>query len=304
MKITGVSFPEAHLDARSMARLALAGHTILGFDNVMPVFSTKQESSSLGAPTDWGSDRKMPTGRPMAGSMDDPVPLGEFDKFLTNPPMRAVLGAIGILKRELGDSAAVQGKVMGPWSLAFDLYGLETFLVATLIQPDEVRRVLRQLMPVVLASARAQVDAGADCLTVADHCTRDLCGPHAYRDFLMEWHMELAKAIPVPLVLHVCGDTTDRIKYFRETGMAMFHFDSKNGTAASVREARGMPLMGGTGNVAVVRNGNTDIIKADVDDKLTNRIAVLGPECAVPLDAPANNLVLFVKEATQRMKNI
>ena len=51
--------------------------------------------------------------------------------------------------------------------------------------------------------------AGADALTLADHCTRDLCSPLAYRDFLAELHRELRQRIPVPLILHICCDTAD-----------------------------------------------------------------------------------------------
>jgi [methyl-Co(III) methanol-specific corrinoid protein]:coenzyme M methyltransferase len=60
MDKAGVSFPEAHLDARAMADLALAGCEILGFDTVMPEYSVVQEAAALGAQVDWGDRDKMP----------------------------------------------------------------------------------------------------------------------------------------------------------------------------------------------------------------------------------------------------
>ena len=60
MKKTGVFFPEAHLESGKMAALAAAGYTILGFDNVMPLFSVCHESSALGCYIDWGTSRRMP----------------------------------------------------------------------------------------------------------------------------------------------------------------------------------------------------------------------------------------------------
>ena len=38
----------------------------------------------------------------------------------------------------------------------------------------------------------------------------------------------MVERLPVPLILHICGNTLDRMGYIAETGMASFHFDSKN----------------------------------------------------------------------------
>ena len=42
MEATG-AFPDAHLDPEKMADLAISGHTVLGFDVVMPLFSVCHE---------------------------------------------------------------------------------------------------------------------------------------------------------------------------------------------------------------------------------------------------------------------
>ena len=49
MDITGVSFPEAHINSNAMAELALGGYEIIGFDTVMPEYSVDQEVAALGA---------------------------------------------------------------------------------------------------------------------------------------------------------------------------------------------------------------------------------------------------------------
>ena len=63
MDAVGVAFPEAHLHAQSMADLAAAGHTVLGFDNVMPLYSVWHESAALGCPVNWGDRTHMPDSR-------------------------------------------------------------------------------------------------------------------------------------------------------------------------------------------------------------------------------------------------
>jgi len=72
MAETGVTFPEGHLHAEKMADLAMAGHTILGFDVVMPLFSVCHEAAAMGCNVNWGGPDMMPeSGKPIFGDIDD-----------------------------------------------------------------------------------------------------------------------------------------------------------------------------------------------------------------------------------------
>ena len=128
MDLAGAPFPEAHLNARAMADLALAGREILGFDTVMPEYSVVQEAAALGAPVDWGDRDKMPDVKafPKADFSDIEIPVD----FLEKPSCRVVLDAISILRRQVGGSAAIIGKVMGPWTLSYHMAGTQNFLLA------------------------------------------------------------------------------------------------------------------------------------------------------------------------------
>ena len=296
MDVASAGFPEAHLDAEKMAALAAAGHTVLGFDNIMPLFSVWHESAALGCEVDWGDRGHMPTGRPCCSGIE--ASLAVPADFLLRSPCAVPLEAIRWLKRRYGDDVAIVGKAFGPWTLGYHVYGIEEFLVSTLTRPDAVKRAMRTLLEVTVTFASAQLDSGADALSLPDHCTRDLCSPAAYRDFLRELHQELHERIRGPVILHICGDTSDRLAYIRETGLECFHFDSKV-PAADARRLAGerLALMGGTSNFTVVRSGTPEIIAREVQEKLAAHIDILGPECAVPLDAPWANLKALAEQA-------
>jgi [methyl-Co(III) methanol-specific corrinoid protein]:coenzyme M methyltransferase len=296
MDKVGVTFPDAHLDPGKMALLAAAGHTELGFDNVMPLFSVWHESAALGCRVDWGNRGRMPDGHSVCTSIDDPFQVP--DQFLKEPGCAVPLKALQRLKKEVGSEAAVVGKVFGPWTLGYHVFGVEEFLVASLLEPDKVKHHMRRLLEVTVAFAGAQIEQGADAITLADHCTRDLCSPETYRDFLAEIHQELHERIRCPLILHICGDTSDRIEYIRKTGLECFHFDSKV-PAAEARRLAGekLALMGGTGNISIIRNGTAEMIEKDVAENLRAGIDIIGPECAVPLDASYENLKTLAQVA-------
>ncbi|MCX5822869.1 MAG: MtaA/CmuA family methyltransferase, partial [Deltaproteobacteria bacterium] len=190
MKACGAFFPEAHLNARTMADLALAGHELVGFDTVMPEYSVHQESAALGCEIDWGSETRMPDAKtaPHADFSDVIVP----ENILEKPSFRVVLDALSMLRREVGGQAAIIGKVMGPWTLSYHMAGTQNFLLQLgLGEKDKINRMLRQLMPVTIAFANAQFRAGADAVVLADHATGNLVGPYHYRDYLLPIHQEI-----------------------------------------------------------------------------------------------------------------
>ena len=302
MEKVGVFFPEAHQVPEQMARLAAAGYTELGFDNVMPLFSVWHESAALGCEVNWGDRSRMPDGRACYQSIEHEISIPQ--DWLQRPSCAVPLEAIRLLKKEYGDEIAVVGKVFGPWTLGYDLFSVEEFLISTLTNPDAVKRVLRILLEVTVAFAKAQIDAGADALTLADHCTRDLCSPETYLQFLQEIHQELHERIPCPKILHICGDTSDRIPFIQKTGIDCFHYDSKVPTPLA-RQLAGdrLALMGGTSNINLIRNGTAELITQDVQEKIAAGIDIIGPECAVPLDAPMKNLVWLAREAKRLGSN-
>ena len=296
MDKVGAAFPETHLDAEKMARLAAAGHTEIGFDNVMPLFSVCHESAAMGVPVDWGQADVMPTCRQPPYGIEDEVVIP--DDLLTRDACAVALKALGLLKSWLGEEVAVVGKVFGPWTLGYHMFGVEEFLVNTLLNPDAVKRAMATLKEVTVRFGTAQVEAGVDALCLADHATRDVCSPAAYDEFLFEIHQELAARLPCPVILHICGDTSDRIPRIRETGFDCFHFDSKVPTAVA-RELAGetLALMGGTSNLDVIRTGTPELIREDVREKVAHAVDIIGPECAAPLDAPFENMRMLAAEA-------
>lgn len=293
MHRVGAWFPESHTDAEKMAALAMAGHSELGFDVVMPLFSVCHEAAAMGCRVDWGAPDRMPESGPplFKHSTDIRIP----DDLLTRPGCTVPLEAIRLLKQRLGDDAAVCGKAFGPWTQAYHLFGVENFLIGTLDDPDDTRRILERLMPVTVGFANAQIEAGADCLLLADHATRDLCSPKAYAGFLQEVHARLAEAIPCPLILHICGNTSDRIGMIAETGLDCFHWDTKTGPPEYVRGLAGdrLSLMGGISNLKLLQT-TPEQIRTDADAAHAARIDVIGPECAIPLTTPLANLKAVV----------
>lgn len=296
MATAGAWFPDAHLDAATMARLAAAGHDVLDYDTVMPVFSVVQAAAALGCRVDWGGPTMMPTVRshPFAATDAMRLPAGWMDA----PSIRVVLEALTLLRRRLGDRVVIVGKAMGPWTLSYHMLGMEEFLVSTLQDPGRARRSLQVLRQVTLEFARAQMQAGADIVCIADHATGQTVSPWAYRDLLLPVHQSLTADLGCPTVLHCCGNTTDRLAYFVEAGFDCYHFESEVPASDAVRAMAGrMTVMGNINNPRTLLAGTPEDVAQACRRAIAAGVHILAPECAVPLGTPLRNLRALVEAA-------
>jgi len=289
-------FPQAHLNAEEMARLAVTGYEILGYDTVMPIYSVTQEAAALGCEMDWGNPHMMPGARthPFAETDDLRIPEG----WIESPSIQIVLDALCLLRKALGDRVVIVGKVMGPWTLSYHMMGVENFLISTIRDTDKAQRSLDVLKPVPIAFAKAQMQAGADIICLADHATGGMVSPIMYRDMLLPLHQEIISEIGCPTVLHCCGNTTDRLQYFAETGVDGYHFESQVEIPDAVAAASGkMTLMGNINNPQILLAGTPEQVAEACHRVVDGGVQILAPECAVPLTTPLTNLKTLVDVA-------
>ena len=292
MDLVDAPFPQACQSPELAARLAATGYTELGFDSIMPYFSIIQESSALGCEMQWEDKDNWPTVRmyrPIWKSADDVhIPSG----ILEHRDMLAITGAIRQLKAEFGDEVAIIGKTMGPWTLGYHVFGVEPFLLGTVDNPSETMRAMHKLKELSVLFGQAQIDAGADALTFPDHATGDLVSGDYYRRFLQEIHAEMAERLPVPLILHICGKTVDRMPYIAQTGMASFHFDSKNDPYEAMAAVDGgIGLVGNINNPETLYARGPEEVRREVYRCLDAGVQMIAPECAVPLATKIENLM-------------
>ena len=135
-------WPEAHEDGEAMAKLALASHTILGFDAVRVPFCQTFEARALGAKIKPG---KLPGGMEGIPGIDHPPAFKiddtpEFpDDFLSRGHIPELLKAVKILKKELGETVPIIAGIIGPFTIAGSLIDTVPLLKATFKTPDKIR---------------------------------------------------------------------------------------------------------------------------------------------------------------------
>jgi [methyl-Co(III) methanol-specific corrinoid protein]:coenzyme M methyltransferase len=162
-------------------------------------------------------------------------------------------------------------------------------------EKDKVVKMLRQLMPVTIAFAQAQFQAGADIVVLADHATGNLVGSYHYKDYLLTIHQEITSQIEGPLILHVCGNCLDRIELFADAGFDGYNFEWQvDSKVAVAKVGHRICLVGNVNNPQTLLQGTPEDVRKQVRYAIEAGVNIIAPECAVPLTTPIENLKALV----------
>ena len=161
----------------------------------------------------------------------------------------------------------------------------------SLDDPGKTKLCLDRMKEATIQFGIAQVEAGADAITLPDHATGDLVSGEYYKRYLRELHIEFVEQIRIPIILHICGKTVDRMEYIAQTGMAAFHYDSKNEPSESVAIVKNrMSLVGNVNNPQTLFSKGPETVRKEVEKNLEAGVQLIGPECAIPLQTAIENL--------------
>ena len=249
MEKVGAYWPEGHVDAEAMAKQALAAYTVLGFDAVRLPFCQTFEAVALGCKRKPGKVREL-EGFP---GIEHPPPYNlddtpEFpDDFLSRGYIPELLKAVEILKKEVGDEVPIVAGIIGPFTIAGSMLDSVPILKATFKTPDKLPPFLEVAEKAGTTLAKALVEAGADIISCEDMtASPELIAPKTYRDIELEYQRRQFDAIPVPKILHICGNVDAIVEWMGQTGADILSLEPK-ASAKLARQKCGsdIVLMGG-----------------------------------------------------------
>ena len=297
MEALGIHWPQAHLEAEPMAGLADGARTLLGFEIVRVPFDQTLEAGLFGAGVALGDGTSVGCVRAHPFRLEQPLPA--IPDFATGRA-GVVTEAIGILKRKVGEGAAVVGGLVGPFTLVGQLVGLSEVVMAALRKPDAVRPWLELAVEAGARYARRQVEAGADAICVEDmSASLDLTSPGIYRSLILPAHQQLVAAIPAPVILHLCGSNTRILELLCESGAEALSLESKTDLACAV-SMRACAVAGGVDPVRTLLHGTPEDVRQACEQDLDAGVHILAPGCGLPPGVPTANLQEMLRVARER----
>ena len=300
MKYSKSYFPRANLNPERMANLAETSHSVLGFDSVMPYFGITNELGALGCEVDWGGADRMPTVKSgLLKNLDDFVLPSNY---LSCKETSTVIGAIKLLQQRLNGDAVIIGKIIGPLSLLFHLYGVQRTMNSLILEREKVSAFLQVLSDICAEFALTQIEAGAEVITVSEDAAGALISKECYRQVAMPIEKRLNEKInsSAYIVFHISGDVMDRVDMFAQTGIHALNVSSQNDLPQLKKLVGDVKLIGGISAKRTLQNGKKQNVINEVRYAAENGMTMIAPDEAISLRVSNENL-LEIRETALKL---
>jgi [methyl-Co(III) methanol-specific corrinoid protein]:coenzyme M methyltransferase len=279
-----------------MAKMALGAYEILGFGAVRLPFCQTIEAEALGCEVNYQGF--FPRNDKALYQMDASPEFPE--DFLNRGRIPVLLEAVEQLKRHIDGQALVLGGVVGPLTIARALLDSVPLLKASVKTPEKIIPFLEVGKKASIQLSSALIKAGAEVIVIEDMtASPDLSHPKTYKNIVSEYHKQIIQNLSAPVILHVCGNVTLIAEEMVRTGANGLSIDPKAETyLMRSKVGKQMPLIGGM-DTTLLSFSNPQDIKAVGLKALKDGIDILAPGCAIPPNAPFENLEALVQAAEE-----
>ena len=227
----------------------------------------------------------------------------------SNNVINEVKKSLKATKAKIGNEYVVTLTAWGPYTLGARLVGEETMMKATFKQPAFVAKVVDFATDLLIHLYEPLVSDGTlDVISLADPtASGDLISKKQFERFALPYlkkFTDWAKSKNAHTLVHICGNTTDRLDLFPQTGASCISLDHKTDIAKAKEVLHGKMCFGGNvdpvkimlqGSVQDVENSCKHVIQtAGTDGGF-----VLMPGCDIPPTVPYENIQKFIQVARE-----
>jgi len=127
-----------------------------------------------------------------------------------------------------------------------------------------------------------------------------LIGDAYYEKYVVPAHKRIVDAmheLNVPVVLHICGDTTMSIELMESSGVDGISIDQSVDVATAKSKVKKAVIVGNLDPVNVLWNKTPEFIKEKSKEVLDAGVSLLAPGCGIVSKTPNANLQTMVEMA-------
>ncbi|MBE6526758.1 MAG: hypothetical protein E7Z63_03170 [Thermoplasmata archaeon] len=296
MEACGASWPEANFDATKMAELALQPSRMFGFATARIPFCITVDADAFGCEIFEGTSSSQPSVRGSKYRTDYgfvPVPddLISPDEFVSSKRVTTVLEAGRILSGH--EELFLVSGMNGPVACINNLLGMESVLMALMMEPETVTSWLDAITPhmEVYSSALAEV---SDDVMIIEEASSEIVPPECFDTVFAPYLPKVIKSAQKHsfCTTHTCGSTLDVADRLSALGMDGISLEASADPERYIELIGRRTLALGCVNPVgtLLQKGPADVI-AEAKRSAEVGFDIVTPECGVPPQTPNENLM-------------
>jgi len=294
-------FSELALDPKGIVNVQIKAKESMGYDALWAYADPLYIPQAFGCRV-----RFLETG-PLVDPLSMTVTsMEDIDRF-PSPDARLegrlplILETVKDLSAYGGGDLPVLGLFEGPFTTACRI--LEPELIMRMVYKNQeiLEALLDKVTEFLLAFGTALIENGANIIFLPEPtASASMISPSMFRQFVLPRLKNLTEKLPVPCILHICGDTSPNLDAMRESGAKVLSLDQCM-DLSDARAALPQGVLGG--NVDPINSlfmGSKEQVVNDTLNCLrtagTGRF-VLMSGCGVPPKTPLENVKIMIKTA-------
>jgi len=226
-----------------------------------------------------------------------------------NEVISVVKKALKMTKDKIGGEYVMTMTAWGPFTLGARLVGEEAMMKATFKKPAFVEKVVDFATDLLIRLYEPLVSDGTlDVISLADPtASGDLISKKQFEKFAVPYlkkFTDWAKSKNVHTLVHICGNTTDRLDLFPATGASCISLDHKTDMTKAKEILHGkMCFAGNIDPVKIMLQGSVQEVESACRHVIQTAGAdggfVLMPGCDIPPTVPYDNIRKFMQTARE-----
>ena len=294
-KYGGSKFIEYATNSKILAQCQIAVAKRFEIDAVYVDSDPIIEIEAMGARVRYPEDESPSALEPTVKNLTDISKLKQPDPE-KDGRLPIWINAIRILKEEVGNEYAVFANINGPFLAAAQLLGMLETAKCMRQSPDLLLGLLDLTTQTIVNFMKAEIHAGADAIILGDPMSSpNVISPAQFARFSLPYIQKVVRqAGEIPIILHICGDTTKIIDKMVATGAKYLELDWSV-DLAQVRTNYGNTIgLIGNVNPTLLLTGTPELVKDNcrkaINSARLTGAYILGTGCELPRDTPHANL--------------
>ncbi len=303
MKAATAYYPMVQDDPIKMARLAMAGHDMTGFENVTVPFDDSVEVSAFGIKTGLKGAQRLPLILQHRISKPEDVDKLQVPDPRYEGKVPIVLRAVRLLEDERND-VPIFLSIISPLTLAMQLRGTHEMLLDMVNDPVLSRKLLDKTTEFILEYVREAAKNGLDQIVINDPVSNsDVLTLDQFKEFSEPYGDRVANEMgkmDIESILHVCGRVTEpELERLIEIDVDALSIDEQVPIpmAKRIGARRHMVIIGNVSPTKTLLMGNPQSIEEATKHCIDEGVDAVAPGCSLETYTPLENLITMTSVA-------